>query len=120
MKLSAYIEGEAFINDEASGFERGAVDASAPLPNIGAWYYYSPSARWLFQARVDWLSASIGDYSGGLWNVAAGVNFQFTKHFGLELDYQFFQLNVDVDDSDWNGSAKASTSGPFVALTASW
>lgn len=120
IKISAYIEGEAFIDDETSGFQRGSVDASAPLPNIGAWFYYSPASRWLLKARVDWLSANIGDYSGGLWNVSAGVNFQFTEHFGLELDYQFFQLNVDVDDSDWNGSAKASTSGPFVALTASW
>lgn len=120
MKIDAYIEGEVFINDQESGFQRSSVSASAPLPNIGAWYYYSPSPRWLLNARVDWLSASIGDYSGGLWDIGAGVNFQLTKHFGLGLDYQFFQLNVDVKDTDWNGSAKISTSGPILSLTANW
>ena len=44
LEIGAYIEGEALINDIPSGFQRGAVDASAPMPNIGGWYYCAPSA----------------------------------------------------------------------------
>jgi hypothetical protein len=120
LKIDAFIEGEAFINGEESGFHRGGVDASQPLPNIGVWYYYSPSSRWLLSARVDWLSASVGDYSGNLWNAAAGANFAITDHFGLSLEYQVFRLDVDIEGGDWNGAAKISHSGPFLSLTASW
>jgi len=120
MSIDAFIEGEAFVDDESTGFRRSAVDASAPLPNIGAWYMYSPSRNWLLSARVDWLSASVGDYDGTLWNTSFGVNYAFTDHFGASLAYQFFSLDVDVDDSDWSGGAKISYSGPFLALTATW
>ncbi len=120
MKVNAFIEGEAFINGEASGFQRGSVSSGVPLPNIGAWYYYSPAPHWLLSARLDWLSANIGNYKGGLWNSAVGANFQISRHFGIGLQYQFFQLDVDVDKSDWKGKAKISQKGPFLALTATW
>jgi hypothetical protein len=120
LKVDAYIEGEAFINDIASGFQRGAVDASAPMPNIGGWYYFSPSKRWLFEARLDWLEVSVGDYSGGLWNSSVGVQFQAFKHLGFSLNYQYFSLNADVESEDWRGRVELRYRGPFLALTSNW
>jgi hypothetical protein len=120
LELGAYIEGEALIDGTPSGFQRGRVDASSPLPNLGAWYYFSPSSRWLFEARLDWLEASIGDYSGGIWNSSAGVQFQASRHLGIALNYQYFSLNVDVDNDNWRGGAKLRYSGPFFGLTANW
>ena len=120
LEIDAFIEGQAFINDAESGFQRGSVSSGAPLPNIGGWYYFSPSSRWLLSARLDWLSASIGDYKGSLWNSAVGVNFQMFEHMGIGLSYNAFQLDVDVDKSDWRGKAKISYHGPFLAITANW
>ena len=88
LEIKAYIEGQALTNDGTVEFARGDVSADSPLPNIGGWYYYSPSKRWLFEARLDWLEASIGDYSGGIWNSSVGVNFQAFKHIGFGLNYQ--------------------------------
>lgn len=120
LDLEAYIEGEVFINDQSSGFRRESVDAAAPLPNIGAWYYFSPAQKWLLQARIDWFSANIGDYDGTLINGSIGANFQLTDHFGLGLSYQYFDLDVDVDSGNWEGGADISTRGLFFALTANW
>jgi hypothetical protein len=120
LELGAYIEGEAFINDEPSGFQRATVDASAPMPNIGGWYYFSPSSRWLLEARIDWLDVSIGDFSGGIWNSSVGVQFQAFKHLGVALNYQYFSLNVNVDSDDWRGGAELKYRGPFLALTTNW
>jgi hypothetical protein len=120
LEIGAYIEGEAFINDIPSGFQRGDVDASAPMPNIGGWYYYSPSKRWLFEARLDWLDVSVGDYSGGIWNSSVGVQFQAFKHLGVGLNYHYFSLNANVDSDDWRGGAELSYRGPFLALTTNW
>ena len=120
LEIGAYIEGEALINGIPSGFQRGNVDASAPMPNIGGWYYYSPSKRWLFEARLDWLDVSVGDYSGGIWNSSVGVQFQAFKHLGVSLNYHYFSLNADVDSDDWRGGAELKYRGPFLALTTNW
>jgi hypothetical protein len=120
LEIGAFIEGEALINDIPSGFQRGDVDASAPMPNIGGWYYFSPSKRWLLEARLDWLDVSVGDYSGGIWNSSVGVQFQAFKHLGIALNYNYFSLNADVDSDDWSGGAELKYRGPFLALTANW
>lgn len=120
MKIGAFASGEFFLNGESTGFRRESVEAAAPLPNIGAWYYYAWSKRWAGHARLDWLSASFDEYSGSLVNAAVGINFQATRHFAIGLDYNYFDLNVDVESSSWNGSADLERAGPFLFLTATW
>lgn len=120
LQLGAFIEGEATINDKTTGVLRENVEAEFPLPNIGAWYLYSWSSKWVFESRVDWLYVNIGDYSGGLWDVAAGVNFQPFKNFGIGLDWLYFNLNVDIDKRDWRGSADLTFSGPYAYISATW
>lgn len=120
LEISAFLEGEFFVNDESTGFRRESVSADAPLPNIGGWYWYALSPRWLVTTRVDWFGASIGDYSGDLWNANAGLTFQAWRHVGFSLSYQFFKLNVDVDKSDWHGGADLTYHGPYVAANINW
>ncbi|HET6593890.1 MAG TPA: hypothetical protein VFG48_13295 [Xanthomonadales bacterium] len=120
LEISAFLEGEFFVNDESTGFRRESVSADAPLPNIGGWYWYALSPRWLVTTRVDWFGASIGDYSGDLWNANAGVTFQAWRNVGFSLSYQFFKLNVEVDKSDWHGGADLTYHGPYVAANINW
>lgn len=120
LDLSAYIEGEIKINNESTGVRKVETGASQILPNIGGWYNFSPARSWLLHSRVDWISAKIGSYDGGLWNATAGVNYQAWRHVGLDLSWQYFDLHVDVDKSDWIGGAKMTYSGPVLAVTFSW
>lgn len=120
MEIGAFASGEFFIDGDSTGTRRESVDAAAPLPNIGAWYYYAWSRRWAGHARLDWLSANVDEYSGSLVNAAAGISFQATRHFAIGLDYNYFDLNVDVDSGNWNGSADLKRSGPFLFVTATW
>jgi len=120
LDLDSYIEGEIKIDDDTTGFQRAEVGASQPLPNIGAWYNFSPARKWLLHSRVDWISANIGDYDGTLWNFNAGVNYQAWRHVGFDLSWQYFNLNLKVDKSDWIGKADMTYSGPVLAITGSW
>jgi len=120
MNLDTYIEGEVLANDDSLEFYRGTASAKFPLPNIGAWYMYSWSPKWVFETNVDWLSASIGDYSGSLWDIQAGINYQAFKSIGFGLHYNAFLLDVDVDKGDWHGKAKFSQVGPMLTVTATW
>lgn len=120
LDMKVYIEGEILVDDETTGVQRVEVSANQPLPNIGAWYDFSPAKKWLIHGRVDWFSASIGDYDGTLWNASAGVNYQAFRHVGFDLSWQYFNLNVNVDDSNWTGSADLTYSGPVLAITGNW
>ena len=73
--IDIYIEGDIAVNEEDFEFKRDEVGGSQVLPNIGAWYNFSPAKRWLLHARVDWISADIGDYDGTLWNTTVVANF---------------------------------------------
>lgn len=120
LDLSAYIEGELRINGETTGRQKVSNGASQILPNIGGWYNYSPARKWLLHARLDWISAAIGDYDGSLWNSSIGVNYQAWRNVGFDLSWQYFDLNVDVENSDWVGGAEMTYSGPVLAVTFSW
>jgi len=120
LDLSAYIEGEVKLNDQTTGVRREEVGASQILPNIGGWYNYSPAKHWLLHGRVDWISANIGKYDGGLWNASAGVGYQAWRHVGFDLSWQYFDLHVDVDKGDWTGSTKMTYSGPVVSVNFGW
>jgi hypothetical protein len=120
MQIDAFVEGQILTSIGDTEFFRDSVEADAPLPNIGAWYYWSWAPKWALTSHVDWLSASIGDYSGSLWNASLGVNWALFDHFGLSAGWNLFKLDVDVEKSDWNGGAEISQNGPFVSLTAYW
>ena len=120
LKIKAFIEGEILIDDDTTEFQDAQVDASQILPNIGAWYGFSPAKSWLLHARVDWIGASIGDYDGHMWNTNIGVNWQAFEHVGFDLSWQYFNLNVNVDSDDWTGGADMTYSGPVLAITGNW
>lgn len=120
LDLSAYIGGEIITEEVDTGYRRVKASNSAPLPNIGAWYRFSPTKRWLLFGRIDWISADIGDYDGSLWNTNIGFDYQFTDHFGGALYWQYFELDLNVTKSDWKGGAALKYNGPVLGVTFNW
>ncbi len=126
LDIKTYIEGEAYINNEDTGegadvsFERSSVNIVAPLPNIGTWFFYAPHNKWLLAARVDWFALSVGEYSGNMWNLGAGVNYQFHKNIGVGLKYRYFDFSAKVDKSKWNGSFSMNFQGPLLTINANF
>jgi len=116
MQFGAFIEHDLITNFA----ETSAVAATAPLPNIGGWYYYSPSEKWYVGGRLDWLAATVGEYRGGITNFAAGVNYQMFDNVGIGVKYQLFRLGLDVDQDNWRGRVKFAFEGAFVYLSGSW
>jgi len=112
LHIGAFIEGEIRINGIPTGARR-AVSEEVPLPNIGVWYNYSISPRWALLTRLDLLSADIGDYKGLMVNSAVGLNFQAFEHIGFGLNYNYFELDIDVDKSQWHGNVETVFQGVY-------
>ena len=113
LEMGTFIEGTILINGTPTTSRR-SVSESAPLPNIGVWYKYSISPRWALRSRLDLLSADVGDYDGLLVNVSLGVNFQAFEHFGIGLNYNYFELDVSINKSGWRGNIETTYDGVYV------
>jgi opacity protein-like surface antigen len=120
LSMGASLAGEATLGDLSKEFRRSIVKTDLPMPNIGVWYGYSPSRMWMFNLRADWLSASVDEYKGGIWNAVAGVNFSPWDHVGLGLSYQFFQLDGTVKEDRWRGEIQTTFTGPVVYISGYW
>ena len=126
LDIKTFIEGDAYINNEETGegaevnFERNSVSIVAPLPNIGAWYFYAPTQKWMLTARVDWFALTIGEYSGSLWNLGAGANYQFHKNIGVGLKYRYFDFTAKVDKDNWDGKFTFTFQGPLLTVNANF
>ena len=116
LDLGAFIEGTIVVNGSTTT-KRAATHASAPLPNIGAWYKYSISPRWALKARLDWLSADVGEYEGQMINASIGFNYKIFEHVGLGLNYNYFELDVTVNKSDWRGNVQTTYDGLYAYVS---
>jgi len=120
LDISAYINGNAIVDGIDVGYHQERASISAPLPNFGAWYMHAFSEKWATTLRADWLSASVGKYDGYIVNAAVNVGYAMNDHFGIGLAYNFFEINLKIDDDDWSGRIISRFDGPYIALTGYW
>jgi hypothetical protein len=120
LDLSAYINGNATINGVDAGFAQRRASITQPLPNIGGWFMRSWSERWAARVRLDWLSANVGKYDGRIINASASLGYAIGDNFGFALAYNYFEIDLGIDDSDWRGRARSRFEGPFLSLTGYW
>ncbi len=117
LSLNSFIEGTIIENGTPIEI-RQTARTEGPLPNLGFWYRYSISPRWAFRSRFDVLKANVGRYNGLLLTAALGVNFQAFEHVGLGVSYNYFELDVKVDQSDWRGKVETIYDGAYVYVSA--
>ena len=108
---------DATLTGEFSGAD-GAT-ATAPLPNLGIWYMYSWSPKWVVTTRLDWLDITFEEFSGSLYDLSVGVNYQMSDHFGIGLAVNAFRLDVQVD-GDWSGDFVNEQIEPRLNVTWNW
>jgi hypothetical protein len=122
MELTASLQLKADVTppSDINIDESRTVGGGVPLPNFGAWYMYSWSPKWVALGRIDWLSVDVGEYSGALHNFSAGVNYQMSKHFGIGLAVNAFNLRAEVNRDGFSGEIESNQVGPRINLTANW
>ena len=125
MEIEAFVEGEVKVTGvggAVGGTEarRESASASVPLPNFGVWYNYSWSPKWVLLSRVDWLEVTIDEFSGSMYDISVGLNYQMSDHFGMGFAMNGFKLDVDVDSADWSGGLTTEQYGPSLSITWNW
>ena len=120
LDLEAHLAGQAIINNDPPLYTERRVSTNGPLPNLGAWYVYSFTPKWALSTRLDWLSASIDKYDGTIINASAGVVYAFNRHFAAGLSYNYFEVDVDINEDNWTGFVEQTIDGAFIYLSGYW
>jgi len=118
MEMDVFVEGE--IVGGGTGLHRESASAVAPLPNLGIWYMYSWSPKWVLLTRLDWLEVTFEEFSGSMFDASVGVNYQMSDHFGVGLALNAFKLDVEVDSGEWKSGLETSQYGPRLNVTWNW
>jgi hypothetical protein len=121
LEIDAYVQGKIDTGGGSTGFNRENASASVPLPNLGIWYMYSWSPNWVLTSRFDWLEVTVDEFSGSMYDVSVGLNYQMSDHFGLGFGISGFLLDVEVDSQAWGGAKLENRQiGPNLSVTWNW
>ncbi len=98
------------------------ADVVAPLPTFGGSFDYAISDKWIFTSLVGVFALEIdfGDdskFSGEILQINTGVAYKAFKNVAFALQYNYFRVDVDVDDPDWLGSLEYEYRGPVLAIS---
>jgi hypothetical protein len=105
---------------DINGTNSASVKGGVPLPNLGVWYMYSWSPKWVTTVRADWLDIDLGEYSGSMYDASVGVNWQFSDHVGVGLAWQAFDFKAAVSGTGNNLEIELKQSGPYLSLSANF
>jgi hypothetical protein len=120
IELDFFIEGQAIVNGISTPKYHEGVSASVPLPNLGIWYMYSWSPKWVLTSRLDWLDVTIEEISGSMFDASVGLNYQMSEHFGIGLAINAFILDVKVDSNRRSVGFETEQIGPRLNITWNW
>ena len=102
----------------SAGVGSNSNDTLAPLPTIGVYGAYAITPKWLLSGRLDYFTLDYDEYEGTLVNLTFGVDYRFSRHFGVGLGFRHVDYDVTVTDTRYNGGIQYKFNGPvFYAVT---
>ncbi len=123
IEIDAFVEGQIVTTPPIPGtgpIRREQATAAVPLPNLGIWYIYSWSPKWVLVTRLDWLEVTVDEFSGSMYDASVGLNYQMSDHFGIGLAVNAFRLDIEVDTGEWRGGLLNEQVGPRLNITWNW
>ncbi len=115
-----FIEGQASVAGGATQFHREQTDATVPLPNGGLYVNYDLSPVWTLSGSADYFDIKVGNYKGGITNLAAGVTARVAPHIGIGARFRYVDYRLKAESDSWVGKANSTFFGPALYLEAAF
>lgn len=110
------LEGMATIGGGTLQTETRKEDFLAPLPTVGLYGNWRIGKRWNVSARADYLSLSVGDYDGSVFNAEAAVSYQLTSAIAVGGAWRYVSYDLDVTRDDFVAGIDYDFSGTSLFL----
>ena len=98
-----------YVTDIGTAIAAGSIgqssanDVTAPLPVLGLRGQYDFSKNWSFHGSAEIFALEYGDFTGSLYDVYLGVDYQLFKHMAVGVGFNSVQINIGVTKSDFSG-----------------
>ena len=86
-------------------------DFLAPLPVVGLRGAYAITPKFFLKASVDYFWIEIDSFEGQLIDTNLSLEYNFFKYVGAGIGYNYFNLDLEVDTSDFLGSSELEYQG---------
>ena len=118
-RLSFKAEGSATLGTSTGTFD-ASNDTSAkgnlPLPLIGLRYDHHFSQSWSAGLQSAFFPVRFGNVEGDVWSARTYAEYRFSRHFGLGLAIEGFQIDVEATQGSWQGGIDYRYWGPQLYL----
>jgi opacity protein-like surface antigen len=92
------------------------ADLTAPIPLPGVFWTWRPSRRVTVDTQLRLIAASVGDFSGSVWEAKAGAEFHLTHNLSLGAAYYGNRADIKVKKVLFDGQLKYFFNGPQAYL----
>ena len=112
--LGVYVMDTGMSIRADSGGQFSSRGTTAPLPVLGLRGQYDFSEKWTFRGSAEFFALDYGDYSGNLYDLYAGVDYQFSTHVAVGLGINSVRMDVGVDKPNFNGDLNWQYTGGLL------
>jgi hypothetical protein len=107
--IDTYIAAESIGRSSSGG-------VTAPLPVLGLRGQYDFSEKWSLRASAEVFAIEYDDFSGSLYDLYAGIDYQITDHVALGAGFNLVNINVGIGKPNLNGDLDWRYDGGLLFL----
>ena len=89
---------------------------TAPLPVFGLRGQYDLAEKWSLRGSAEIFAIEYGDYSGSLYDVYAGLDYQLLERMAVGLGINSVKLNVGIAKGNFDGDLDWRYDGGLLYL----
>ena len=89
---------------------------TAPLPVFGLRGQYDISEKWSLRGSAEIFALEYNDYSGSLYDVYAGLDYQVSDHVAVGVGLNSVRIDVGVDKANLSGDLDWQYDGGLIFL----
>jgi hypothetical protein len=111
-----------YVADIGTGLsaEANALSSSggvtAPLPVFGLRGQYDFTEKWSFRGSAEIFALEYDDYSGSLYDIYAGIDYQISNRIAVGAGVNSVRINVGVDKANFAGDLDWQYDGGLLFL----
>jgi len=94
MKTNFNFAGQGTINGTPGSVVIVNQQLTVPLPSVGLVANYNITPKLKFESRYDFFYLSLGNYSGSMFELYAGLEYRIIRHFALGAAYDRLQAGL--------------------------
>ena len=112
----------AYVADIGTSLEASSLSLvsshglTAPMPVVGMRGQYEFADQWTLRGSAEFFAVDYGDYSGNLYDMYAGVDYQLFENVAVGLGYNRVHFDIAVAKTDFNGDLDWRYDGGLLFL----